>query len=737
MADTVKIIDSQQAFDDLTKLSSQLLGIEKQINGMATAASKMNASLQSIQSITDISNRVKELETAQRKANDAIDKATEIANKKTSAEKALTDELKRELKAMDDVYKGIERARKARLKEADSIERNKKALDRQRQSYLKATEAADKMAKSSSGLRGMLGGLSGTVKSLVAAFGLIGGVQMFANLVKDAFDLTKKLNSMSFAMKTVIKDDFELGQTQEWLSKITRAYGAELVTTTNRYIKFRAASEQAGFTAAETQRIFGTMTKAAGVLGLKTDELTGIYLALEQMISKGKITTEELRRQLGERLPGAMDIMAKSMGVTTSELDKMMKKGEVLTKDVLPAFARQVEIAYGIESVTKVETLTAATTNLGNAWTELIAKLEGSEGGISSPLMSVLNFITSIVEQHSKWQTVLDSNLNSLVKTMVVLKGLNPFQQDLFDKTVEALQYEERRNELRKEAIKLAKEYAEKTGEDIDLISMRNRLWGQSNDGLSRFIDGMKAIAKTNGLDDVFNGLEQTVIETEFLNDSLFGSIYYLDKVIAEYKKMVIAATDPKMRESAQEQLDNLKELKKALEGLKENKDTIVDILPKAGSFDLGEFANNLSKEFKVSKKIFDDEFKKFLENPDMDIDDFKDKMKEIAEAVEGMNKRMQESFDQFADTTNMFFDNRIERIEQDRDANEEYYDNLIGLAEGNEDEQKRLEFAKEARDKELREKQNEAAKKQAIFNQLAMIGVFVDLPLYAFTPNK
>ena len=301
------------------------------------------------------------------------------------------------------------------------------------------------------------------------------------------------------------------------------------------------AYASAGFTAAETQRIFGTMTKAAGVLGLKTDELTGIYLALEQMISKGKITTEELRRQLGERLPGAMDIMAKSMGVTTSELDKMMKKGEVLTKDVLPAFARQVEIAYGIESVTKVETLTAATTNLGNAWTELIAKLEGSEGGISSPLISVLNFITSIVEQHSKWQTVLDSNLNSLVKTMVVLKGLNPFQQDLFDKTVEALQYEERRNELRKEAIRLAKEYAEKTGEDIDLISMRNRLWGQSNDGLSRFIDGMKAIAKTsNGLDDVFNGLEQTVIATEFLK-GMGEKIEPVIKIAKQYGLPILA----------------------------------------------------------------------------------------------------------------------------------------------------------------------------------------------------
>ena len=51
MADTVKIIDSQQAFDDLTKLVKQLNGVEKQIIKMADAASKMNASLSGLTSI--------------------------------------------------------------------------------------------------------------------------------------------------------------------------------------------------------------------------------------------------------------------------------------------------------------------------------------------------------------------------------------------------------------------------------------------------------------------------------------------------------------------------------------------------------------------------------------------------------------------------------------------------------------------------------------------------------------
>ena len=210
------------------------------------------------------------------------------------------------------------------------------------------------------------------LRNLMSAFGVIGGVTLFASIVREGFNLTKQLDSLSFSMKAVIKDSEELANTQVFLREIAQKYGGDLLTITNRYIKFRAATQQAGLTALETQKIFSTMTKAAGVLGLKKDELQGIFLALEQMVSKGKITTEELRRQLGERLPGATDIMANSLGVTTSELDKMLKKGEVLTKDVLPGFADEVERAFGLNSIDKVRTFQAATTRFSNAWTILV-----------------------------------------------------------------------------------------------------------------------------------------------------------------------------------------------------------------------------------------------------------------------------------------------------------------------------------------------------------------------------
>lgn len=305
-----------------------------------------------------------------------------------------------------------------RLSKSERRELRQKRSDfnKYERAVMKADRAIKRHQRNVGNYTRTLGFARAAIMNFVAAFGLVGGVTMFAQLAIDSFNLVKKLDSLGFAMKAVIKDQMELAQTQEWLRKTTNAFGAEVVSTTERYIKFRAAAQNAGFTALQTQKIFGTMTKAAGVLGLRTDELTGIYLALEQMISKGKITTEELRRQLGERLPAAMDIMAQSMGVTTSELDAMMKKGEVITAEVLPKFAEQVEIAFGIESVEKVETLQAATIRLRNAYTELIQETN-DQFSASNKLMKVFDFLADNLNEIVDW-------VYRLVKAWVIYKGI-------------------------------------------------------------------------------------------------------------------------------------------------------------------------------------------------------------------------------------------------------------------------------------------------------------------------
>ena len=401
------------AAEGIAKLKVEMTDLNTVILDGATKLSSMLSTDKS--SFKEMNELINKVEKSTKKLNNASEKKIVVDGKIKVTQNELAKTYQALSSQREKAIKEIQRANRARVKEADAVERNKNALKKQKDAVIemsrpynkliaqhklakrvlqdvtvaqgknslatkKAQKEYDRLSKKVNQANGATrnfakGGLRSAamgIRNLLGAFGLIGGVQLFASAVSSAFQLTTALDSIGFSMRAIIKDSDELAQTQIFLTQITKDYGAELVTTTNRYVKFRAAANQAGMSAAETQDIFGTMTKAAGVLGLKTDELTGIFLALEQMISKGKITTEELRRQLGERLPGAMDIMATSLGVTTAELDKMLRAGTVITKDVLPAFARQVEISFGLDKVDKVVTLRAAITRLKNSWSILV-----------------------------------------------------------------------------------------------------------------------------------------------------------------------------------------------------------------------------------------------------------------------------------------------------------------------------------------------------------------------------
>lgn len=102
-----------------------------------------------------------------------------------------------------------------------------------------------------------------------------------------------------------------------------------------------------GITTQQTKDIFHSTAEAATVMGLSADNTSGALLALGQMASKGKVQAEELRGQLGERIPGAFNIAARAMGVSTAQLDKMMERGEVAAKDFLPRFAAEMHRTFG------------------------------------------------------------------------------------------------------------------------------------------------------------------------------------------------------------------------------------------------------------------------------------------------------------------------------------------------------------------------------------------------------
>jgi len=127
-------------------------------------------------------------------------------------------------------------------------------------------------------------------------------------------------------------------------------------------------------------------------MGLSAGDTSGVLLALQQMVSKGTVSAEELRGQLGERLPGAFQIAARSMGVTTAELGKMLEQGQIMAADFLPRFAEQLRQELGGAAEEAGSRFEAATNRMASAWDQFKATLANS--GLMNAATSSLNSLT-------------------------------------------------------------------------------------------------------------------------------------------------------------------------------------------------------------------------------------------------------------------------------------------------------------------------------------------------------
>ncbi len=156
----------------------------------------------------------------------------------------------------------------------------------------------------------------------------------------------------------------------EFIKSEANRLGLELFSTADAYKSLSAAAMGTNLQGEQTRRIFTSVAQAARVLGLSNEQVTGIFLALGQMISKGTVQAEELRGQLGERLPGAFQLAAKAMNMSTAELDKYMANGNLAATDFLPKFSKALDDRFGKEVPNSVSQTSAALNRLANAGNE-------------------------------------------------------------------------------------------------------------------------------------------------------------------------------------------------------------------------------------------------------------------------------------------------------------------------------------------------------------------------------
>lgn len=268
--------------------------------------------------------------------------------------------------------------------------RNLRSLVGEVDRFQRSTDAAlDKADKDFAQFGGGISKAAGSMRGLIA--GAFTGAALI-QFGKSAVQATQQFRGFEQALKIVTGSTAAASQELDYVAGVADRIGFKVTELAGAYVGLSAASRGTTLEGQRTRDIFEAITSAAAAYGLTNEQLEGSLLAVQQMISKGTVSAEELRGQLGERLPGAFQIAARAMGVTTSELDDMLKKGEVVAGDFLPKFVAQLqkEVPAGTEAAG------AGFARLANEWSNFL-RVVGDDLGLFDALAAGARNLASAI----------------------------------------------------------------------------------------------------------------------------------------------------------------------------------------------------------------------------------------------------------------------------------------------------------------------------------------------------
>lgn len=235
-----------------------------------------------------------------------------------------------------------------------------------------------------------------------------------AALAKEALQANVDLQKMELGLKAVYGTSAIAAQQIEFLRNTAQDAGVSVGDISGAFIKFAASAQAANIPISTTNGLFSALTKNAATLGLSGEKVSDMLNALGQMAGKGVVQMEELRGQLGDALPGALPKVAKGLGITTLEMEKMARNGELLASEVFPALQRVLE-----ESGGQVDTISAKWARFKNVMTETSQDL--GDNVIGKVVGGIATGLGATLEHLAFTATLYTEKFTNLVKMFTVM----------------------------------------------------------------------------------------------------------------------------------------------------------------------------------------------------------------------------------------------------------------------------------------------------------------------------
>lgn len=233
------------------------------------------------------------------------------------------------------------------------------------------------------------------------------GVDLFKKSVGSLIEAQKSMQAIHYGLLGALGDNRSAADTYQFISDKSQELGLDLRSTAIEFTKVTAAATAMNIPMEQQKALFDGLARSATVLHLTTDQVKYSTMALAQMFGKGKIQAEELRRQIGEQIPGvvprfqkAVMEMTKGTDLAGISFDNLLKQGKLSTDKFLPALIQALqESGRGADEA--AQSLNANLNRLSTEWFKLKADFSGglindALTGSVRALADSLKYLTSV-----------------------------------------------------------------------------------------------------------------------------------------------------------------------------------------------------------------------------------------------------------------------------------------------------------------------------------------------------
>ena len=171
------------------------------------------------------------------------------------------------------------------------------------------------------------GNSTASVNGLKSAFAQLAGAAAGLNIVDQFIEANREIDKLVRGLKAI--SDGNQDAYFERLAGSANKLGIPIREVSLAFLELNAATRDTDFEGQKTQAAFEALGNALSVTGADAVRFQRGFRALTQILSKDQLFAEELRQQLGEALPTAVQDFARALDITPLQLFKFMEQGVI------------------------------------------------------------------------------------------------------------------------------------------------------------------------------------------------------------------------------------------------------------------------------------------------------------------------------------------------------------------------------------------------------------------------